>query len=258
MQAVSTAIFDQLQKLDEPKRKVSGSASSPGRQLMRGAPISSSRNDPLPNEAFPTPLPAVPLPYELSLLDNLFVNPMMAHTKASDYTNGCKTRANQQHKSVANDVRFAYTNPGSSNSYGIPQSAQPGTGETSSCPPVPQALGQLSTSGANNGLGPYGMAAQVRGSSGTGTQTSDLDQSLAMFGTLTGGNGTGHNAASGGLEFGTIADGVNNSFIGEDTQGGTAAGNFDIFSFLMDEDGAWGGNQNWDNVEMPADYPLWS
>ena len=73
MQALSKAIFEQL-----------SSTSSRG----LSAPVSSSRDDPHPT--FLTPLPQVALPYELSLLDNLFVNPMAQHNKASDYTQGNK------------------------------------------------------------------------------------------------------------------------------------------------------------------------
>jgi hypothetical protein len=228
--------------------------------MLRGAPISSSRNEPLPNEAFPAPLPAIPLPYELSLLDNLFVNPMMAHTKASDYTNGCKTRAANNSKSMANDVRFAYTNPGTSNSFGVPQGTQNGT--SSACPPLNLTLNHLAP-GSTNGLGPYGMAAQVSAPSTNTQSMQTIDPTLAMFSAsstvnadalgvtpLTSQPGElGNSKINGDITLGSSAQ-------GDDASG--TAGNFDIFSFLMDEDSAWGGNQNWDNVEMPADYPLWS
>lgn len=83
LRTLSQAIFKQLSDLDPPHTTVT---SSPNRRsLLRSAPISSSREDPLPN-VFPAPLPPVALPYELSLLDNLFRNPMASHNKASDYT----------------------------------------------------------------------------------------------------------------------------------------------------------------------------
>ena len=83
LQSLSKAIFEQLasETTEQPS----------GRGILRSAPISSSRDDPLPTpkETFPAPLPAVSLPYELSLLDHLFINPMSSHAKASEYTT-CK------------------------------------------------------------------------------------------------------------------------------------------------------------------------
>ena len=59
-------------------------------EMSGRTPVSSSRDEPLNNDTFPAPLPAIALPYELSLLDNLFLNPMSTHIKASDYTDGSR------------------------------------------------------------------------------------------------------------------------------------------------------------------------
>lgn len=77
------------------------------RNMLRGAPISSSRDDPHPSTDFLAPLPQVTLPYELSLLDNLFVNPMASHSKASDYTNGANC-AKARAACAAKEVRNAF------------------------------------------------------------------------------------------------------------------------------------------------------
>lgn len=220
MKAVSKAILDQLgESAPHIFRSESSSSNSPERNMRRGAPISSSRDDPLPNEAFPAPLPAIPLPYELSLLDNLFLNPMAPHNKASDYTNGNKNRASK----IANEVRAGYDDATSTtNPYGAPPVGFP-----------PGAFqsgynNQPSSSGGMNGLGAYGIAAQVVApSGGTVPQTGPM----AM-----GGHVQQTQQANGDMD----------------------ANGFDVFSFLMDEEGGLGGTGNWDALEVPADFSLWS
>jgi hypothetical protein len=213
MRSVSQAILEQLGKTEPPP-----SATSP-RSILRGAPISSSRDDPLPNEAFPAPLPPITLPYELSLLDNLFLNPMAPHNKASDYTNGCKNR----NKAIANEVRSNFVQNTSSASYGAPpQGFPPGVFQTS----FPDGLaGGMAGIGA--GLGPYGMAAQVS----TPIATASLVGSMLNQDTQT-------QATNGDAQT-------------------TMESGFDIFNFLMDEEGL-GGTTNWDALEVPADMSLWS
>ena len=182
MRNLSQAIMEQLSK-----RPV-----APTSPRMR-PPVSSSRDDPLPNESFPTPLPAVTLPYELSLLDNLFFNPMAAHTKASDYTVG---------PNKSKRVKEIKAEP-----FAAPPQGFPPTVFQSYTNPSP--------------LGAYGVAAQV-GSTPAGDVTGGLP-----------------------LPSGDGATGVQDGF--------------DIFSFLMDEEGGLGGSAGaWETMEVPPDYSLWS
>ncbi|RXK40030.1 fungal specific transcription factor [Tremella mesenterica] len=206
MASVSSAIFDQLSKIDpmpmptQTTRSHSSGSTSPGR-MIRSAPISSSRDDPLPNETFPAPLPPITLPYDLSLLDNLFRNPMAAHNKASDYTNGRQRGRGQEQGTV----------PGSTASFGKPH----GTTE-------------------DIGLGPYGMAAQV-----------------SLHGLPHGhGHGHGHSTGMG------MGNGGWEGQMGT-PQGTEGEGGMDIFSFLMDEEGGLGAG-NWENLEVPPDFSLWT
>lgn len=219
MQAASKAIID---RLSSSNPGANGNSPS-GRIIPRSAPISSSRDDPLPNDVFPAPLPQVTLPYELSLLDNLFINPMSSHNKASDYTNGNKARC--QNKS---------TGDGKTNSTGTTSSS---TLATTSIPTPqgfpPSAFGGQGIS-ANNidpglmGIQAYGMAAQM-GQNGTANPTS----ADAKFPTAVNTNQT----------MGVGA-------------GPTDTG-FDLLSFLMDEEGGLG-TGTWDSLDVPADYSLWS
>jgi len=220
MQAVSKAIFDQLGNLPRPN----GDSTSPnGRNLPRGAPISSSRDDPLPNEAFPAPLPPVTLPYELSLLDNLFLNPMSSHNKASDYTNGKKVT------SLASEVLAAgATVPGS---FGAPpQGFPPNVFHTGNYGPAHNGI-SINSSVPGGGIGAYGLATQVLGN---GQTTNEVNTSMGLAPQAVGITGDAMN------------------------QNNNGDGGFDIFSFLMDEEGGLGGSGNWDALEVPADFSLWS
>ena len=253
MQAVSSAILDQIQKLDPPPRDASAPSQTPdGRAaILRGAPISSSRNDPLPHESsFPTPLPNIPLPYELTLLDNLFVNPMVKHNKASDYTCGSQKRCQQKQaqngggqpqpkQTVAGPV---YNNPTQFNSFvastgSAPQSLPPGAFQTGSS--FPTNLNQIPQTSNGNGmsLGAYGMAA-VGGSS-------QLDPNNLF--TMQNPGGASYNASLNGL---TGNANNNNTANGED------GAPFDVFSFLMDDESGLG--NGWDSLEVPSDFSLWT
>jgi len=226
MQTLSKAILEQLSN-SKP-----ASSDSPGGRAMgmsRAAPISSSRDDPLPNpnESFPAPLPAVTLPYELSLLDNLFVNPMSSHKKASEYTNGNKNRCagkgadGQVRGGDGGAITGATIAAALATPQGFPPSAFGGTGVT-------PASGDQSLMG----LQAYGLAAQV-GGSGT--------NSLAL-------SGDGAKLVTG------------NSANANQTMGvGAAPGDtgFDLLSFLMDEEGGLG-TGTWDSLDVPADFSLWS
>jgi len=228
MQAVSSTILDQIQKLDPPPRDATISTRPDARQIHRGVPVSSSRNDPLPQDAFPTPLPNIPLPYELTLLDNLFVNPMVSHNKASDYTCGNKNRLNaaqaaqsERQEGYANPTQFhniVSSTPQSlpPRAFQLPQQTQSSYGNINGRP-----LPQTST-----GMGAYGMAAVGQGQS----QQVDLT-----------------------------------SLYSQQTPGGSAAplptasgeeGGFDMFSFLMDDEAGLG--NNWDSLEVPSDFSLWT
>lgn len=184
-----------------------GTGLSPG--ILGRTPVSSSRDDPLPTEAFPAPLPSVPLPYELSLLDNLFINPMAAHGKASDYMDGNK---NRQVK-IANRIAAKLQMPESNQAWG----------------PAPYGLPPNAFHSGNfNGLGPYGMAAQV-------------------------------GMAAGVFPSPSVSVDPNGSFSGmQQLNGEDPNGGFDVFNFLMDEEGGLGGTGNWDALEVPADFSLWS
>jgi len=228
MQAVSSTILDQIQKLDPPPRDATISTRTDARQMHRGVPVSSSRNDPLPQDAFPTPLPNIPLPYELTLLDNLFVNPMVCHNKASDYTCGTKNRLNAaQAAQTQRHEGGGYTNPTQFNTlvsstpqslppraFQLPLQSQSNYGNGSGRP-----LPQTST-----GMGAYGMAAVG--------QSTQIDP---------------------------------NNLYNLQTPGGSAAplptaageeGGFDMFSFLMDDDAGLG--NGWDSLEVPSDFSLWT
>lgn len=51
-----------------------------------GARAESAMRHSFQSQGFPSPLPKMELPTEISLLDNLFLNPMIPHPKASDST----------------------------------------------------------------------------------------------------------------------------------------------------------------------------
>jgi hypothetical protein len=210
MQTVSKAILDQLANTKPPAEHASPS------RVCRGAPISSSRDDPLPNEAFPAPLPQITLPYEFSLLDNLFLNPMSSHNKASDYTNG-----NKRSKLASELNATGATVPGSFGG-APPQGFPPGAFHTANFGSTPTTNTNIA---AMNGLGAYGMATQVPGMNTAQNFVEEGARPLSS-----GGPGTEVNAD----------------------------GSFDIFNFLMDEEGGLGGTGNWDALEVPADFSLWS
>lgn len=225
MQALSKAILERLSASAPASSATSPNGRSIG--IPRSAPISSSRDDPLPNpnESFPAPLPAVTLPYELSLLDNLFINPMSSHKKASEYTNGNKSRCAQktstEHRSgEPNATPSARTLSAAlgSGSQGFPPSAFGGTG--------------TSKNGNDSGLSgvqAYGMAAQVAQENGSNTLADSIKANV--------------NSASANQTMGLGA-------------GPTDTG-FDLLSFLMDEEGGLG-TGTWDSLDVPADYSLWS
>jgi hypothetical protein len=260
MRSVSQAIFEQLNKMSPPRGNVT--ARSPGGRF--GAAISSARDDPLPTDtSFPAPLPPTTLPYELTLLDNLFLNPVSSHHKLSDYTNGAK------HAKLKDTV-------------GIGAFARPQP------PLIPAALPPA----AFHSFGPYGIAAQVAsGAAGSSTQMSLASVAGAWLGTEAGtaaastvvtgapsGNGdimaelqlngvAGGAGGAGGSNLAANTNGNNAAANGNGTADGAvdpnaaaATANFDIFSFLMDEEGGLSqiGNTNWNALDVPADFPLWS
>lgn len=189
MRTLSQAILEQL-AAPSASRSATASAAATLRNLSRAAPVSSSRDDPLPNSDYLAPLPSVTLPYELSLLDNLFVNPMATHQKASDYTNGAKTRA------VSAEVR-------SSMATLYNQHANPGVNTAN-------LINSGPSSGFGNGIRPYSLAAQVRAGY---TDCPTIEQSLA------GVEGTRQGQLSSSVDYGLNGNG-NNTGSGEmDTMG---------------------------------------
>lgn len=242
MQSLSKAIFDQISASPPP---IPTSNNSSPRGILRGMPISSSRDDPHPNEAFPAPLPPVTLPYELSLLDNLFINPMAAHNKASDYTKGNKN------KSRASDVRAAF------NSAPDPTIASITSGNFGALGP-PQGFPPGVFQSGLSGLGAYGVAAQVNNTHDVKPQLTPifdgngLGNTNAMYGDMAMTNQTPMGGSGVGNGNGNVNGLMNPG------GGGVGEGDFDIFSFLMDEEGGLGGSGNWDALEVPADFSLWS
>ncbi|WWC62772.1 uncharacterized protein I303_105369 [Kwoniella dejecticola CBS 10117] len=322
MQALSQAIFDQLSKLDPPPT-MNSSSSSPGRGLLRGAPISSSREDPLPNEAFPTPLPAVALPYELSLLDNLFRNPMASHNKASEYTSNQKCR--NKKKKEREQINVDYGGVGN---YGPPSASSHSHsnshshGENKGYPPnafhhsTSDQIRRSYGSGGNNDNS-NGNGLDERRSSDVG----DYTTAASLLGPYTlamglGQSGSFGNSTNGSMTMSTsIPDNPTNTFQNQNVSqhhqhqqdptnqnqnqnqnqsqtpifaqpslsqslnanlnanantherdlpminGSTetsdqAENGFDLFSFLMDEDGL-GGN-GFTALDVPTDFSLWS
>ena len=241
MQALSKAILERLTASSPPPSSVN---SPNGRSIgiPRSAPISSSRDDPLPNpnESFPAPLPAVTLPYELSLLDNLFINPMSSHKKASEYTNGNKSRCAQksatEHRHGASSAGPATLSASlSGHSWererGFPPSAFGGTGTTSNGAEADPSL---------SGVQAYGMAAQVGAAAD-------------------GGSGAAYPSLADNIKANMSAAGANSGTANQ-TMGvgaGPADTGFDLLSFLMDEEGGLG-TGTWDSLDVPADYSLWS
>jgi hypothetical protein len=251
MQAVSSTILDQIQKLDPPPRDATISTRTDSRQIHRGVPVSSSRNDPLPQDAFPTPLPNIPLPYELTLLDNLFVNPMVCHNKASDYTCGTKKGLDMAQQAQSQRQESGYTNPTQNNTFvsSNPQSLPPRAFQLAPNQSQPtygngngngnglgngQRLPQTSSGiGMGMGIGAYGMAAVGQSSTST-THTPHIDPSNLYNLQTPGGS----------------------ALPLPGTTAGEEGGSFDMFSFLMEEDAGLG--NGWDSLEVPSDFSLWT
>ncbi|WWD18636.1 hypothetical protein CI109_103089 [Kwoniella shandongensis] len=270
MRNLSQAIFEQLSKL-EPPETTNSTTTSP--RNIRGAPISSSREDPLPNEAFPTPLPAVTLPYELSLLDNLFRNPMASHDKASEYTSNKGPKARKGAVKEEHGIGFTPA----------PQGFPPGVFHTPSGVSSSHAHGFGGGSQAANNsafgdpntlLGTFGIVAQM----GMGTSpsangngngpifNSDHTSSSVTDPTTTStGHGDEHAGPGGGEGMGSgvhsmlNGGGATPTAISNNGASGEGEGmgmGFDIFSFLMDEEGGLGGGNY--ALDVPADFSLWS
>ncbi|KAK8858741.1 hypothetical protein IAR55_002970 [Kwoniella newhampshirensis] len=273
MRNLSHAIFDQLSKLDPPETTNSASA-SPGR-MLRGVPVSSSREEPLPNEAFPAPLPAVTLPYELSLLDNLFRNPMASHNKASEYTSNKGPKAKKEPTNGENGVGSFEP---------APQGFPPGVFHTPSSTSTGHSHGHGFGGGhgsssfgftdPNTLMGTFGIATQMGmaastspGATGGGNPpVFNGDSSHSMFNATTTSttNGDSHGGPGGGTGMGGGVHSMLNDLGASTAMPGSAAngegegnGNgFDIFSFLMDEEGGLGGSNY--ALDVPADFSLWS
>lgn len=265
MRSVSQAITEQLSKMSPPRKDGLPHARSPGGRF-RAAALSSARDDPLPNDtSFPAPLPPTTLPYELTLLEHLFLNPLTSHQKASGYTNGAKAAAaSAQVRKVCKNVAV---NP----------SSNANTNQAKADGTMPQSLPPA----AFHSFGPYGIAAQV--ASGARDNTQGSTPSLtgaagAWLGTNAGTaattavqpgapsgvpNAINPELALNGVTSGEM--GVNGDSATTDAAANAAAGgvdpaaSFDIFSFLMDEEGGLNSlNTGWNALDVPSDFPLWS
>lgn len=238
MTKLSQAIFTQLSSLSP--RPPSAPTSPGGRTFGLNAPISSSRDDPRPNETFPAPLPPVILPYELNLLDNLFLNPMAVHAKASEYTDG-KNRPGFNLPSGAG-ASVQATVSGSAAAFG--NSNQEANGKAPSAP-----------------LEVYGLSGPADGSGSNGqTQRKDVgemyDPALASMGPENplgrGMNGNAEHSHAHDFSLGNAE--IANGGPGDGLMGNGGGGGMDLFSFLMDDDSGFGAGGNWENLEIPADF----
>ncbi|WVN90538.1 uncharacterized protein L203_105775 [Cryptococcus depauperatus CBS 7841] len=251
MRLVSQAIFKQLADLSRPTSQ--STSSSDGRPtLLRGAPISSLREDPLPNEAFPAPLPAVTLPYEFSLLDNLFRNPVVSHKKASDYTSNKRYDKQPQKQGDfqegANVGVKGYNNPKLASENFPPGAFH--TNNNSSLETPKESLAEE----PNSLFRTYGMASRF----GLSPDTAPWP----MFPLPT----TSH-PNPGLTALANTAASVSSTYISQTQNGekGMVNGSLfingegeyaslDIFNFLLNDDG--GVNEGY--VDIPADFSLWS
>jgi hypothetical protein len=211
---------------------------------------------------------------------------MVKHNKASDYTCGSKNRLankNQGHgqthnvhphmqkRSNDNANGPIYTNPTQFNtlvsSTPHPQSLPPGafhtstagsmnfgsgTGAGNTFHQLPQTSNGIGN-GNNFGLGAYGVAAQVANHAQAHGQIDPNN----LFALQTPGGGSislpGQGSSSAG------GDGTGNaSGSGTNGNGNTNGeeGQFDVFSFLMDDDAGLG--NGWDSLEVPSDFSLWT
>ncbi|ODN93409.1 fungal specific transcription factor [Cryptococcus wingfieldii CBS 7118] len=247
MRTLSQAIFKQLGEFNPPP--VSNTSGSPAQRTnFRSVPISSSREDPLPNEVFPAPLPPVTMPYEMSLLDNLFRNPMASHNKASDYT------SNKQCGKRAHVGVDGYSHaPG-----GMPPRAFHSAENGHHAPYTPTSTNGVSSSigDPNTLMGTFGMAAHINMSpvatspvfpASDGPSLNTLANTAAAAAASAGSQSTDERISA-------IIHGRPNNGTGNGTAFGENDGAFDVFSFLMDEEGGLGSNGY---SEVPADFSLW-
>lgn len=212
IQSISFAIFEEL---DDPT--AAGS---------RGARLSSARKDRIPGVGFSAIQPPAKHPYELSLLDKLFSNPLAYPHKASNYTNGKK-----------NDMAL----PGRP----LSVSGAPGnsfmTEHTGSTPGASHP--------GHNVFEPYGMVAVGWGyNAGTSTSASGFD-----YLTENSNDGTAVSIRSGHPNE-TI---IPNAGGDEETEMSQSDPDVDIFNFLNKGQGD-GGAESWDGLDIPTDFSLWN
>jgi hypothetical protein len=157
---------------------------------------------------------------------------MVSHNKASDYTCGTKNRLNAA-QAAQSHRQAGYSNPTQFNNsissapqslppraFQLPQQSQSSYGNINGRP-----LPQTST-----GIGAYGMAAVGLGQS----QHQQSDPS-SLYNQQTPGGSAAPSFTTG---------------------GGGEEGGFDMFSFLMDDEAGLG--NNWDSLEVPSDFSLWT
>lgn len=186
MRTVSSSILEQLRQSAARAPPQTSGSHDYQRGSFRGARISSSRDDPHPGTDFLAPLPQVTLPYELALLDNLFVNPMASHSKASDYTNGANC-AKARAACAAKEVRNAFAGhldsgngaQGSSTLAGWTANVKR---ERSNSAGQVGGMGEAASKKQRQDPASFGMTA-LAGPSGEGRQSHGLDS------TTTNGNG---------------------------------------------------------------------
>lgn len=174
---------------------------------------------------------------------------MVRHNKASDYTCGSKNRQNQKR---SNDGGPVYTNPIQFNTLVSPnpQSLPPNAFHTSVTASLGQGINNTfnhSGQGAGDfGLGAYGVAAQVANANQS-HRHGQIDPNNLYALQTPGGSSITPLPDAGGA--GAAAGNGNGG-------GGGEEGQFDVFSFLMEDDAGLG--NGWDTLEVPSDFSLWT
>jgi hypothetical protein len=178
-----------------------------------GARAESAMRHSFQSQGFPSPLPKMDLPSEISLLDNLFLNPMIPHPKASDST------------TVGNG--FLHT-PRVSVSPPPVSGSSRGPGDVPySCP----GMGDL----GNSGQGQAGDNGNMMNGGDGQPPRIVLAGSPANHMIMGGGN----NGGGGGMHHPGLSQ----------AETDLAASGFDFLSFLAADDGGQGANAVWEQTE---------
>lgn len=254
----------------------SGSSSSSDPQPAigkAGVHAESAMRHSFQSRGLPSPLPKLDLPTELRLLDNLFLNPMVPHPKASDSTTYHEPYAGTPGATPAPEA----APPQQHHHHQMQQHLQPsGRGSNHNSPYVPSMPSYLSApspSGSavapstpsmsmNMGMGAGGPdsglhALAVAGLAATAAEGGQSQGHISVLpshlqqhhqqhdGTVNGNNTNLHNLNNGGMPGG----GAGASDL--------AANGFDFLTFLAADDGGQGANAVWEQTEAyRQDMPM--